>query len=119
MKFVRLTMTAVLMSFALLGVAKAATCPSIEAIQAVGLSHAGHHNGNFVVTQYDNYGTGQTWGFGLSNVVASNFGDALTKANNALSGLTMSQKARQVGATVTVCFYNTAAGYAGTAMTVE
>jgi hypothetical protein len=98
-------------------------CPGIDAIQAVGVSHADTNNGVYAVTEFNKYGTDQSWGFGISNIHdAGSKLQALINANTALSTLNFKQGPVAIsslnGISILACFYNIGYGYNAVALTV-
>lgn len=93
-------------------------CPTVAAIQAVGVATTFGRNGMYTVSQFDSFGTTEMWGFGITNVPAASNANALAKANNALTNLTfVSGPIFSNDIDVTACYYS-AGSFMAAALTV-
>jgi len=94
-------------------------CPRPIVIKNTYLNNAHPHEDKWAVSEYNNFGTPEMWGFGFANINASSAADAASQANSALDSLTFNSgpfASTRLG--VTVCYYDSAAGFQGIALTL-
>lgn len=93
---------------------KPEACPQVQAIKSVGFSLSPHNDkGYYVVGQFDQYNTKETWLFAIPNIQATSDSDALSIAYKALDTLSsVSTPLAVESKNVWACMYQTNIGTA-------
>ena len=97
---------------------KPASCPSISAIQAIGITYIEQDDGAWyagVLT--NNYATNDKWTFALGSITAASESEARQKATDSLASLTLQRGPMPTNFEKWVCLYNNKAGYNTVAIT--